>query len=254
MAASLVRGATGNRWCMTTGDFDVDSLATYLHLTPAQIRRMADRGRLPGRKIGGDWRFTEAEIHHWLEDQIGASDDEELARVEGVLEGRSGASAEPCIAELLPVEAVAVPLRARTRGSAITEMVELAAATGWLWDPPRLAAAVSARENLHSTALDNGVARLHPRRPQPTILAQPFLALGRTYQGIAFGDSQGRLTDIFFLILSTDDRKHLRILARLSRLIGDPRLLDAMRGADEPVELHRVLAEYEAEQFGQKDG
>ena len=70
---------------MSTGDFDLDSLAAYLHLTPDKVRRMVDRGRLPGRKIGGIWRFSEAEIHHWLEDSIGASDDTELERVEGVL-------------------------------------------------------------------------------------------------------------------------------------------------------------------------
>jgi nitrogen PTS system EIIA component len=235
---------------MERGDFDVDSLAAYLHLTPPQVRRMADRGRLPGRKIGGDWRFTKAEIHHWLEDQIGASDDDELARVEDVLQRGVAAERDVCIARLLPVEAIAVPLQARTRGSAITEMVALAAATGWLWDPPRMVEAVSARESLHSTALDIGVALLHPRRPQPTILAQPVLALGRTYQGIPFGDAHGRLTDIFFLILSTDDRGHLRTLARLSRLIGDPRLLEAIRSAETPPEIHRAIADHETEQFG----
>jgi PTS system nitrogen regulatory IIA component len=132
----------------------------------------------------------------------------------------------------------------------IKEMVQLAAATGWLWDPQRMASAVSARERLHSTALDNGVALLHPRRPQPTILAQPLLALGRTPQGIPFGDSQGRLTDIFFLILSVDDRGHLRTLARLSRLISEPRLLEAVRAAGSAADVHRAIADYEAEQFG----
>ena len=70
------------------------------------------------------------------------------------------------------------------------------------------------------------MALLHPRRPQPNILAQPFLAFGRTHRGIPFGDRRGRLTDVFFLILSTDDRVHLRTLARLSRLIGDAPLLE----------------------------
>ena len=56
---------------MGPNDFDIDSLATYLHLTPAKVTRMADRGKLPGRKVGGQWRFSEAEIHHWLEQRIG---------------------------------------------------------------------------------------------------------------------------------------------------------------------------------------
>ena len=129
-------------------------------------------------------------------------------------------------------------------------MVQLAAATGWLWDCEKMVEAVGAREKLHSTALDNGVALLHPRRPQPNNLAQPFLAFGRTERGIAFGDSRGRLTDLYFLILSVDDRGHLRTLARLSRLIGDPLLLESIRTAATAADVHQAIADYEREQFG----
>jgi PTS system nitrogen regulatory IIA component len=154
------------------------------------------------------------------------------------------------IADALPIEAIAVPLKARTRARVIERMVEVAAQTGWLWDPEKMIEAVSARERLHSTALDNGVALLHPRRPQVSILAQPFLALGRTYKGIPFSDSQGRLTDVFFLILSTDDRGHLRTLARLSRCIAEPAFLEALRNAETAADTHRAIADYERQQFG----
>ena len=234
---------------MSQRDFDVDSLAAYLHLTPAQVSRMADRGKLPGRKIGGQWRFPEAEIHHWLEERIGVSDDDQLAQVETVLDRAAPNEAEVCIADMLPREAIAVPLQARTRGKVITAMTELAATTGWLWDPEKMAEAVSARESLHSTALENGVALLHPRRPQPAILAQAFLALGRTFRGIPFGDSQGRLTDIFFLICSTDDGGHLRTLARLSRLLADPDFLDSVRLAEDADAVHAVIVQSEQSLF-----
>lgn len=235
---------------MTSGDFDIHSLAKYLHLTPAQVSRMADRNRLPGRKIGGEWRFHEAEIHHWLEEQIGVSDDDELVRVEGVLDRSGPEEKDVCIAKLLAVEAIAVPLVANTRTSVITRMVDLAAGTGWLWEPDKFADAVRARENLHSTALDNGMALLHPRRPQSNMLAKPFLAFGRTARGIPFGDARGSLTDLFFLILSTDDRGHLRTLARLSRLIADPEMLSTMRTVQDAAELHRALSAREVEMFG----
>jgi PTS system nitrogen regulatory IIA component len=234
---------------MSQRDFDVDSLAAYLHLTPAQVSRMADRGKLPGRKIGGQWRFPEAEIHHWLEERIGVSDDDQLAKVETVLDRAATDDTEICIAEMLPREAIAVPLQARTRGKVIRAMTELAAATGWLWDPEKMAEAVSARESLHSTALENGVALLHPRRPQPAILAHAFLALGRTFRGIPFGDSQGRLTDVFFLICSTDDGGHLRTLARLSRLLADPHFLDRVRLADDAAAVHDVIVATEQSLF-----
>ena len=100
-----------------------------------------------------------------------------------------------------------------------------------------MAEAVRSREQLHSTALDNGVALMHPRRPLTSILAEPVIALGISPQGIPFG-GRGQLTDIFFLICSTDDRGHLRTLARLSRLIGSDELLDALRQAPSAAAVH----------------
>lgn len=235
---------------MAPRDFNIDGLAIYLHLTPAQVNRMVTRGKLPGRRVGGQWRFPEAEIHHWLEDRIGASeDDDALAEMEGFLQNTSAGDTEIRIRQLLPIEAISYPLRARTRQSVITRMVELAAQTGWVWDPDRLVDTVRARETLQSTALDNGVALLHPRRPQNAILERPLLALGRTAGGIPFGATRGGLTDLFFLICSVDDKQHLRTLARLCRLLGDPDLLASIRCADDPVTMHAVIANYEAAHF-----
>ena len=54
---------------MAAKDFDVDSLAAYLHVSPQQVARMADRGKLPGRKVGGQWRFKRDDIDAWIERQ-----------------------------------------------------------------------------------------------------------------------------------------------------------------------------------------
>ncbi len=233
---------------MLDEDLDLEGLAAFLHLTPAQVGRLADRGKLPGRKVAGQWRFSPAEIHHWMEDRIGLSGEEELVEVEGVLDRASPADEEvPRIAELLPVEAIAVPLQARTRNSVINEMVDVAARTGWLWDPAKMAEAVRAREEMHPTALETGVALLHPRRPMAGILGQAFLALGRTASGIPFGGGRGTLTDLFFLILSVEDRGHLRVLARLSRLINDADFMAELRAAPDAAATHAAIARREAE-------
>lgn len=232
---------------MPTEDFGIESLAVYLHLSPQQVTRLADRGKLPGRKVAGEWRFSRAEIHHWLEGRIGLSDDE-LVDVEGVLEAQDRADQREqiVIARLLPPEAVEIPLKARTRNSVFTAVVDVAARTGWLWDPAKMVQAVRAREDLYPTALDNGVALLHPRRPMASILGQAFLALGCTSSGIPFGGSRGGLTDVFFLICSVDDRGHLRTLARLSRVISSPGFLDELRQAPHAAAAHQLIAHTEA--------
>ncbi len=233
---------------MADDDFAIDSLAAYLHVDPAQVVRLVERGKLPGRKVGGQWRFSPAEIHHWLEERIGVSNDAELVHMESALRRASGQGQDHAISivEMLPLEAIAVPLPARTRGSVITSMVELAAKTGWMWDTAKMAEAVRAREDMVPTALENGVALLHPRRPLANILGQAFLAFGRTDRGIPFGAPRGALTDLFFLICSVDDPGHLHTLARLSRLIGDPELIDSLREAPDAATARQMIAEREA--------
>ncbi len=233
---------------MAEEDFGIESLAAYLHLAPAQVLKLAERGKLPGRKVAGQWRFAPAVVHHWMEDRMGLSSDEELEQIEGVLRRAAGEAAPSTIsiAQMLPPSAIAVPLEARTRGSVITSLVEVAANSGWLWDVTKMAEAVRAREDMLPTALENGAALLHPRRPLAGVLDRPFLAFGRTSRGLPFGAPRGKLTDLYFLVCSTDDAGHLRILARLSRLIGDEELLDALREAPDAAAAHQAIAQREA--------
>ncbi len=215
-------------------------------MLPVQISKLADRGKIPARRIGGQWRFSRAEIHHWLEEQIGLSGPNELAEMETNLQRTDAIdTGEVAIATLLPIDTIAVPLAARTRSSVISAMSELAATTGMLWDPGKMAEAVTAREAMHPTALDIGVALLHPRRPQSSILGEAVMALGITGQGIPFGGAGG-LTDVFFLIAATDDHEHLRMLARISRIISDPDWLADLRAASDAQAAHDLLVARDA--------
>lgn len=221
-------------------DLDVPQLASYLHLTPDQVTKMAVRGKLPGRRVGGQWRFNEAEIHHWLEDRIGLSDHDELDRVQRVLDRAAGETVDRRISEMCELETVAIPLNSRTKGSVIRTMCDLATRSGMMWDATAMAEAVSAREQMHPTALDNGVALLHPRRPQASILADSVIALAVCPSAIPFAD-RGQLTDVFFLICSYDDATHLRILAKLSRMISDGTLLSELRSSSSPADAWHAL-------------
>jgi nitrogen PTS system EIIA component len=225
-------------------DFDLEALAEYLHLDPALVARLVERGNLPGRRVSGQWRFSRPEVTFWLERRIGASgDDAELAQVEDAMQRGGDPRAEDLlpVTQLLPIEAIAVPLLARTRISVISSMVELAGSTGWLWDVARMEEAVRAREDLFPTALENGVAMMHPRRPLPSIVGQPFIAFGRTERGLPFGAAGGGLTDLFFLLCSVNDRGHLHTLARLSRLIGNNDFLEELRAAPDARSAHEVV-------------
>lgn len=45
----------------------IREVARYLKLDPQTVSRKAQKGQLPGVKIGNRWRFRREEINHWLE-------------------------------------------------------------------------------------------------------------------------------------------------------------------------------------------
>lgn len=44
----------------------VKEVADYLKLSDSTIYRLVNHGQLPGRKIGGTWRFSRQIIDSWL--------------------------------------------------------------------------------------------------------------------------------------------------------------------------------------------
>ena len=233
---------------MPHSNLTMSQLARYLHLPEPQVRKLVDRGTIPSRRVNGELIVSRDEVHRWLETRIGVSDDAELAQVEGALDRSvpDGAIEEQVlISSLIPEGAIAVPLPAKTRDSAIREMIKLGVDVGLLWDGDAMTEAVKNREELHSTALDNGVALLHPRRPMPSILGESFIALGILPRGIPFGGGFGNMTDVFFLLCSTDDRVHLRTLARLSRILNSPGFLDNLRTVTDDAVIRELIRETE---------
>jgi excisionase family DNA binding protein len=48
---------------------NVSELSEYLRIHKTTIYRMLREGRLPGFRIGSDWRFSVEAIDQWLRDQ-----------------------------------------------------------------------------------------------------------------------------------------------------------------------------------------
>jgi PTS system nitrogen regulatory IIA component len=142
---------------------------------------------------------------------------------------------------------VEVPLAARTKDSILRDIVRLAEQSWQVYDPEAVLDAIRAREEIASTAQSDGVAILHPRRPLPAALGEHVLAFGRTSSGVPFGGPDGMLTDVYLLVCCRDDKTHLRVLARIARLLLRADFLDQIRAAEMPADALRVIREAEAD-------
>jgi PTS system nitrogen regulatory IIA component len=224
---------------------DLEGLAAYLRRDVREVGKLVSRGHVPGQKVRGEWRFARAEINHWIETQLPGLSEEQLVHLE---EARTtNHDEEPLIAGLLGPDSIAVPFAATTKTSVLKELVLLAEQTWQVYDPDAILDAVRQREELLTTALPGGIAIPHPRRPMPNALGESVIAFARSPSGIPFGAPRGGLTDLFFLVLCRDDRTHLRVLARLTRLVLRDGFLDGLRAIDNPADTWKFIAAAEEE-------
>jgi nitrogen PTS system EIIA component len=217
---------------------DLEQLARLLGRDSRELGKLANRGQLPGRKVGGAWRFAAAEIHHWVEREMPAWSEKEHDGFDPV---GPVAGFMPLVATLLHGEGIDLNFQARTRNSAMRELVKLAARTGAIADAEAIRQAIAAREARASTAWRHGFATPHPHRRLPNALNDSVIAMARAPGGIPFGAERGGLTDLFFLVCCTDDRQHLRVLSRLSRILRKPGFADELRDVQAPQDVQHLI-------------
>ncbi len=220
--------------------YTLDELAAHLGRDRREIEKLASRGRIPGRKVKQEWKFHSIEITHWLEKELREYSEPELKNLEKMQQSTELEVDVP-VSSLLDVRTVQVPLDARTKRSVLETMIEVAGRTWEIWEPASVLKAVQDREEVLSTAFDNGVAIPHPRNPLPDCIGKSILAFGKTSSGIPFGAPKRQLTDMFFLVLATDSRTHLHVLARLGRLLQISGFVDELRGTQTSEEAFELI-------------
>lgn len=220
----------------------LDQLAERLGRDRRTLEKEVSRGRLPGHKVDGGWKFHPAEITQWLEMEMRGYNEEELVAVE---ESHASTEIDPSlpVSSLLHLETVQVPLEARTKRSVLENLLEVAGRTWQVWEPASILQAVLEREKVLATGYENGVAIPHPRSPQPDALGESILAYGRTFAGIPFGAPKRQLTDIFFLVLCRDPRTHLLVLARLGRMLQLPDFVEGLRDCSDSRSTYEFICE-----------
>lgn len=213
-------------------------LATYLHLDETTVGKLVTAGKLPAIQVDRQWRFKREAIDEWIQDQL-VGDDENFADVPDGM--------KLPLEDLLPDHAIIPTLRAKTPVGVIEELAARAYTNNWLLDKPWFVGAVVERESLASTAMEGGVAFLHTRAKDKGKIGRPFVVVGRSWEGIAFGAPDGHPTYLFFLLGLKYDRLHLPILGRLARALRNPATIARLRSLSSPDQIRALLLKEDAE-------
>lgn len=217
-------------------------LARHIGMDARIVRKWAERGKLPGQMVAGEWRFNRAQMLEWLQQEMHTFDEEHIRNLERAM---CSGEEQRLIEAYLATEAVEMHLRAKTRASVIRELVSVAERTGLVYSRDDIIASLEAREALGSTGLPRGIAFPHPQRPLQYATAEPLLCLARVPGGVPWGAPDGGLTDLFVLVCADGERLHLGLLARLAMMFNTD-LPDVLRQTDEPGEALRLMLETEA--------
>lgn len=213
----------------------IAEIATHIGMDAREVKRLADRGVLPGRLIGGQWRFNRIQMLDWLQREMHTLDRRHIRNLDRAM---SRADDTTVVSDLLATEAIDMELPARSRPSLVRELVSLAERSGLVYHRAEIIDALEQREALASTALPGGIAFPHPRRPLLYATAEPLLCLARVPTGIPYGAPDGRLTDLFVLVCCHNERQHLLALARLALLFNStlPQTLREVADAEEALQ------------------
>jgi nitrogen PTS system EIIA component len=156
-------------------------------------------------------------------------------------------SASMVLSELLSPAAINLDLKSTDRDAVLEELVnQIPQLTKQPQARQTLLQALREREQLHSTGIGDGIALPHSRNALVGLVAQPILVFGRHKKGIPYEAIDGIPARLFFLLVAPTVTQHLSMLARISRVLRDPKLRQNLLKAEKPEQVLSLIREAEA--------
>lgn len=214
----------------------IKEVSQYLKMHERTISKLAAQGLLPATKIASQWRFMRSLINQWLEQQMVGLTEEQLELLESEI------IAEPVeVTKFLVPDLIIENAKARTKPEILKEMLDLAAEKNRIKNPAVILKALIRREMLCSTAIGEEVAMPHPRQPLSRSYAMPTVIMARSAKGIDFDAVDDLPVKLVFLLCLPDDDTHLKVLARLSRMLKDAHFREMLKSAAGSAEIFELI-------------
>ncbi len=149
------------------------------------------------------------------------------------------------ILDVLVEEAVLVDLNAADKKGVLEELVKPISGVARI-ESSELVKVLMDRERLGSTGIGGGIAIPHGKMKGLDTL---ILGFGLSRQGVDFESMDNRPAHIFFLLLTPENSTgvHLKLLARISKLLKDESFKVRLTSASNRQEVMGVIQEHDEE-------
>jgi nitrogen PTS system EIIA component len=144
------------------------------------------------------------------------------------------------ITEVLKKEFILEQLISRTKRDVLQELADVILNEQADYHPEETVNILLEREKLGSTGIGDGIAIPHGKL---NIIDTLAISFGRSREGIDFNAMDGRPVHLFFLLLAPENAagKHLKMLAKLSRMLKDATFRKNLLEAASREDLYRII-------------
>lgn len=235
-------------------DLKIKDVAELLNVSETTIRRWLTLGQIPAYRLNHQYRFSRLEIENWMmscklkkEESFSSfgKDSEKKFNEEESFElplTKAGTQQFSLFRALHKGEVLT-----RVPGSSKEEIIRAGAKAASIklgLDEDLIAEFLLDREKLMPTALNHGVAIPHPRE---------FIVKGQNEMIIAlfpenpidFGALDGEPVHSLFFLFSSQDKRHLHLLAKIAHLAAYSEASDLLRSHPEKETLMSFIRSWE---------
>lgn len=199
-------------------DLKLKDVADLLNVSEITIRRWLADGKIPAYRINHQYRFNREEIENWvLSHKLGHGHTPHNEQPnQGTPRATKGGIKQFSLYRAIHKGGVLHNVPGNTKEDVIRNSMRILAKELNL-DAEVLAELLLDRENIQSTALNNGIGIPHTR---DFLLSAHFDAVTIVFpeKPIAYGSLDGKPVHTLFFLFACDDKMHLHLLAKIAHL------------------------------------
>ena len=146
------------------------------------------------------------------------------------------------ITDIFRKEFIIEDLKSKSKRDVLAELSGIFLDGNLKFDHDAIVIILLEREKLGSTGIGDGIAIPHGKHSD---LDRLIVSFGRSKGGIDFDAMDGKPVHLFFLLMAPESTtgQHLKVLAKISRMLKDAKFRTNLMEAKTRDELHQIIAE-----------
>ncbi len=201
-------------------DLKIKDIANLFDTTENTVRQWIDEKSIPFYKVKNQYYFNKAEINEWiLRNKLAVSDkilDLKLTATPVVID------------ELIEKGGIHYNIGGNNLVDVIKNAIKFIPIPSDI-TRDEIESTLIERESMMTTAIGNGIAFPHPRNPVIADVDSEQISVCLLDKPVDFQAIDGKPVHTLFIIISSNSKRHLEILSKLSYLCQQPDLVNVLQ-------------------------